>query len=327
MLSEEQYIELILKSLDGCINESEREALDSWRSQDDNQKIYDDYAKLWDVAGEETEYTPDVSKAWAKFEDKIEPKETKVVEINKPEPKKNKTWLWLAAAAMVGIVVTFMFMNQGDSELLAVSSGNSIEEVKLPDGSTVTLSPDSKIEYLADFEERNITFEGRAFFKIAKNPDKQFKIECNQSSVTVLGTSFNIDSRNEKDKVEVDVVTGKVRFANKGGKQNLDLVKGDQGIYFIESDKLEKSKTLNKNYISWQTNELDFSGLKFEQIFDEISDYFSIEVVCEDKEILNEVSEVWVEEKPDLKEIVEKLNFFYPGTELTSDNKKLIIQK
>ncbi|MDI9871393.1 FecR family protein [Flectobacillus roseus] len=100
-----------------------------------------------------------------------------------------------------------------EKALVEVSNdGNHEKMVKLPDGSQVLLSKNSKISYPNPFgvTQRSVYLSGEAFFEVVKNPSKPFVVYANELATRVLGTSFTISSYDKADEVKVIVKTGKV---------------------------------------------------------------------------------------------------------------------
>lgn len=92
------------------------------------------------------------------------------------------------------------------------NSTDKVQEISLEDGSKIQLYPNSKIKYPNPFEEakRTVYLTGKAFFAIAKNPEKPFWVHTDKLSTQVLGTSFMVNAfPNQKD-ASVQVKTGKV---------------------------------------------------------------------------------------------------------------------
>ncbi len=100
-----------------------------------------------------------------------------------------------------------------DIALVEVSNeGSENKTVKLPDGSHVLLSKNSKISYPKPFgvDQRAVYLSGEAFFEVVKNPSKPFVVYANELATRVLGTSFTISSYDKDNEVKVIVKTGKV---------------------------------------------------------------------------------------------------------------------
>lgn len=82
--------------------------------------------------------------------------------------------------------------------------------VTLDDGSVVTLDTDSEVRVLAMASTRSLALtRGRAFFKVAKDPNRPFLVRAGDKTVRALGTSFGV--RLDKGEVIVTLVEGKVR--------------------------------------------------------------------------------------------------------------------
>ena len=86
------------------------------------------------------------------------------------------------------------------------------QKISFEDGSTVTLYPKSTVRYPKpfSFSQREVYLNGKAFFDIAKNPQKPFWVYTHHISTQVLGTSFMINSFADAKEAKVEVKTGKV---------------------------------------------------------------------------------------------------------------------
>jgi transmembrane sensor len=84
--------------------------------------------------------------------------------------------------------------------------------VVLPDGSRITLEPESKLSYTDQFNEktRTVRLEGNAFFVVAENKKVPFIVQTQTIETKVLGTQFFIRKDAVTGKTEVEVVSGKV---------------------------------------------------------------------------------------------------------------------
>lgn len=82
----------------------------------------------------------------------------------------------------------------------------------LSDGTVIYLGPESILKYPETFKgtSRQISLTGEAFFEVAHNPAKPFRIQSGKLRTTVLGTSFKVNAF-EGQMFEVKVATGKVR--------------------------------------------------------------------------------------------------------------------
>lgn len=111
------------------------------------------------------------------------------------------------------------------------------KEVKLEDGSVVTLSNNSEITYQVPFiDKRDITLIGKAFFKVAKDKTKPFTVISGEVTTTALGTQFTVSSYRGESNLSVRLYEGKVvikpvRAANRLMKEHVYLLPGQEFIY------------------------------------------------------------------------------------------------
>jgi transmembrane sensor len=103
-------------------------------------------------------------------------------------------------------------------------------QYRLSDGSKVWLSGPSSIHFPENFNdtERNITLSGKAYFEIANNPSKPFKVNTNGVTLEVLGTKFNVTSYSDEDNIKANLFEGKLKLI--AGKEERVLLKGDQAV-------------------------------------------------------------------------------------------------
>lgn len=112
------------------------------------------------------------------------------------------------------------------SEITAATPEFSVEAnqtdkilaVKLPDGSVVSLEPNSSIKYSKIFVKntREVYLKGGAFFDVSSNQDKPFLVYSGNIVTKVLGTSFWVNEKNNNKEIEVSVVSGKVSVSTSG---------------------------------------------------------------------------------------------------------------
>ncbi|KAA5248747.1 FecR family protein, partial [Bacteroides finegoldii] len=81
------------------------------------------------------------------------------------------------------------------THVLTVPRGESFKVV-LCDGTEVWLNANSNFVYPTAFigDERIVTLEGEAYFKVAKDPERPFIVKTKTVQTRVLGTEFNIRS-------------------------------------------------------------------------------------------------------------------------------------
>lgn len=120
-------------------------------------------------------------------------------------------FLILAGGLVFVCAKTGLFTPVTYSEV-SVPSGE-ITRVVLPDGTDVVLNSMSRMKYPSRFSlfERNVELEGEAYFNVAKDNSKPFKVDLNLMEITVLGTKFNVKAYNFEP-IKVTLEEGSIRL-------------------------------------------------------------------------------------------------------------------
>lgn len=166
----------------------------------------------------------DAEKAWEKIESRLE---SKVVRVD----FRKKVGMYLSAAASLAVVfilaVAYLFVKSDEESVHYANSGTLSEIIILPDGSEVTLYPNSSLAF-SDGRVRNTVLEGKAFFRVKKDNGRSFKVKTDNWDVEVLGTSFLVDAVSEENN-GVFVESGRVRVLS-GIKEV--ILHANEKVYF-----------------------------------------------------------------------------------------------
>lgn len=74
-----------------------------------------------------------------------------------------------------------------------ITSSGQVEQIRLADGSTVQLGPDSAVAIDYDGQDRKVRLlTGQALFDVTPNPTRPFRVVAGGVTTTVLGTSFDV---------------------------------------------------------------------------------------------------------------------------------------
>jgi hypothetical protein len=89
----------------------------------------------------------------------------------------------------------------------------TLRTVRLPDSSLALVYPQSQIKFETEFKGalRTVYLNGKARFKVKKNPKRPFSVYAGGLKTTALGTSFTINTLERKHFVTVKLHTGKIR--------------------------------------------------------------------------------------------------------------------
>ena len=178
-------------------------------------------------------------------------------------------------AVALGLALIFVLPIAYDSlttETL-VTQTTDFRTLQLPDGSTITLNAGSQIKYKKDFntDHRSLTMTGEVYFNV-KNGNTPFVIQTNQGQVTVLGTSFNVRSR--EDGFEVGVNEGIVKVSN--DSKSVILHKGQMIGIDSNFDEKNLQNISYTNYPDWMHEKLVCEQTPLSEVCDEIERTFGI---------------------------------------------------
>jgi len=133
------------------------------------------------------------------------------------ERRSRRVWPYVTAAAVLAAAVT-AFVLWPRAQVLdvggIVTAETGVRELKLHDGSRVSVAQESTLELLSesDSELRVALPSGSATFEVAKRPSRKFVVQAGHVEVRVVGTRFTV--RHEGDGVSVQVQRGIVEVAD-----------------------------------------------------------------------------------------------------------------
>ncbi|MDN5216807.1 FecR domain-containing protein [Fulvivirgaceae bacterium BMA12] len=205
-------------------------------------------------------------------------------EINKTTPSGilQKKWVISMAASLGLLLIAYLIWPS--NQRVATSKGQK-SEISLADGSTVFLNHSSSLKYPRSFgeESREIKLKGEAFFDVQKNPALPFIIHTGNTSISVLGTSFNVFSRKDRQTIEVTVVTGKVLFSHEDRQEIIQP--GEKGVYDRIKQRLYKIPQEDFNDLAWHSGNLAFKSTTFRQIKTILEKAFDITIEMDNADL------------------------------------------
>ncbi|HJF70420.1 MAG TPA: DUF4974 domain-containing protein [Butyricimonas virosa] len=153
----------------------------------------------------------------------------------------------------------------------------------LSDGTRVWLNSETSIQYPVAFgaKERRVFVQGEAYFEVAKDAKKPFTVQFMSSSVTVLGTSFNIRAYPEEKRSQTTLAEGSVRIYSPGS--SMLLKPGEQAEVNALSGEMAKQEVEVKNFTSWKDGRFVFEQQPLEDIMRTLERWYDIRVIFKDE--------------------------------------------
>ncbi|HXO75002.1 MAG TPA: FecR family protein [Puia sp.] len=233
-------------------------------------------------------------------------------------PKKRVRIAILSGAAAAAAVIILLMINglprlthpnKGPLSMnLAPSASSLIQKdnpsdkplsFNLPDGTTISLSPGSRISYPNKFTTsatRDVYLSGEAYFAIAKNPAKPFRVLTGELITRVLGTTFCIRGFEKDTVIRVTVHTGKVSVSSQSpvegipdsSPDGLIVSPNQQLVYHREVKKFQKILVEKPTFVVPDTvdHSMVYEDTPVEKVFEQLGRYYGINIVF-DNELLS----------------------------------------
>ena len=160
--------------------------------------------------------------------------------------------------------------------ILTIPRGGQYRVI-LPDGTKVWLNNVSSLRYPIAFtgKTREVAVTGEAYFEVAKDVDKPFRVKVNDVNVLVLGTAFNISAYTTRNTRAV-LLKGSVRIT---GIHNSCLLKPGQAL---ATSGVNKWKALPEEHagesIAWTRGVFDFRGVPLSEVLESLGRSYNVEV-------------------------------------------------
>ncbi|HKJ40492.1 MAG TPA: FecR domain-containing protein [Sunxiuqinia sp.] len=153
--------------------------------------------------------------------------------------------------------------------------------VDLPDGSTVHLNAASSLSYHPYWWRfsRDVSFEGEGYFEVEKG--SRFQVNSERGTTTVMGTSFDIYSRDAEYRVAC--LTGKVRVADRASKAEV-IITPNQKAILTEQGTFNVQKNVDlTNETAWVHKKLIFTSKPLNRVFEEIERQYGVKILGKEK--------------------------------------------
>jgi len=276
--------DLLVKYLLGETSPDDNARVEAWLAADPaNRHFYNHFQLIWresrhlndnfNATDEQTDT------AWQKFRQRIhQPAQLQAV---KEVPGRNYLPIWAKVAAAVFLLASItgiIYLIESHTPDRQFASTTVPLTDTLPDGSLITLNKRSDIRYPANFkEQRTVHLQGEAFFKIAPNKEKPFKVYTDNITITVLGTSFNV--RNKENTTEIIVESGLIRVTDSlhdvlvHPSEKLILHRGDTS--------LTKEGTTSQLYKYYRTREFVCDNTPLPQLAASLEEAYDVKIVVD----------------------------------------------
>jgi transmembrane sensor len=284
---------VIIAALTGEAAEDQLRELSLWRARSaENEHEYRRLARLWLAAGEAETVPARVAHppAFETIIDRAGRRGERALPFSSassapatrsrgPGRRVSTKWLWAGSGVAATLVLGFSVSLWTRYERSApfgpeslVTGANEVATVTLQDETVVRLAPGSRLTFFRDENTREVSLTGRAYFAVAKDPSRPFRVRLPHGEIEVLGTRFDVESRNAD--VQVAVVEGAVRVEAHGARLDLEAkqVARVPGVGSPDVRRVEDPYEV----IGWLGGFLAFESTPMEQVAEEFSRRFDL---------------------------------------------------
>lgn len=285
--------ELISSALLNELSVEDDARLQDWLSADSgNLAVFNDLKNVWNSELHDFEIYNriDTNIGWQSLQVQIiksEKPDEHIPEIVSGDFRQRKTIIlrWVSIAAIFVVVAgLYLWFNGSQKESVTVYKTSSTEQqlIPLPDGSTIRLYPDSRIDFPKNFNDpqRMVTFvTGKAFFNIKHDERYPFMVDMGIATVKDIGTSFYI--LQSKDSIKVSVEEGEVAFTEKKENQ-IRLLSAGMSLKFNGSENNASDAIVIDSGMVNKQNLLHFEKTSLREVVQRLEDVYNVKIVISD---------------------------------------------
>lgn len=281
--------EHINRFLEGKYSEKDiRSVLDDI-SEGKNIESYDEYLKKQWLLAVTDENTPQENRQYL---------EESVLLLNKLTRKQRvikwtRSLVGLAASVAIllgaGIYINKHLSLEKKIIIAQINHSTGIGQTKtinLPDGTITTLNACAQISYPEKFagDQRLISLEGEAYFKVVKDEKQPFVIRTKQFDIRVLGTEFNVKAYEGDEVLSISVESGKVQVDMPEAMTRLSA----NEKLLINTRENKFTKEIDSTEIAvWRSGHLLFNKTPIREVAREMKRIYKCNIIFKEEQIFD----------------------------------------
>jgi ferric-dicitrate binding protein FerR (iron transport regulator) len=273
--------------------------------------------------------------AWQHFKATL-PASAKTVQMVPDELGVFRLWKKAAMAAAVAIIIGLCWWlypasdhsyTKTVSELITYSVPNGEKKlITLPDSTHIWINAGSLVKVPAQWGNdtlREVWLDGEGFFEVKTNSSRPFVVHTGETSIRVLGTSFNIEAYSQAP-IAVTVASGKVQFTGNKG-QAVILTQNQRSVWLADNGQFQTTQTDATLYNSWKEGVLQFSDEPLQQVIGRLERRFNVRMEIEGAIGSDQYCTARFASGESLDNILESFRHIY-GLQITRREDTIIIQ-
>lgn len=298
--------ELLFRYVADRCTAPERQELESWLRRDaGNANRVEEMRRIWWAS--RPSRARDIDRMWTRLRGATEISAASAPESDTPDdplerpvhhaalaslsPRGFPAGVWAAAIAVVvgggALFVARARLTPADPATPHVYATGPAQtaNVRLSDGSRVTLAPMSRLSVPDDFgrRERSVTVAGQGFFDVVHNAARPFRVRAKGAIAEDVGTRFDVRAYTEDSGVVVIVADGAVtlgrarRDTTMRGAEGVVVRRGERGR-LADADSMTVVDRVSLRPVEWTEGRLSFVKTPLTEIARTIARWYDLDV-------------------------------------------------
>ncbi|MEM6770461.1 MAG: FecR domain-containing protein [Bacteroidota bacterium] len=184
---------------------------------------------------------------------------------------------WAGIAASLLLLLSLWFLWHTSPQNFTAAAATT-ERAELPDGSTIRLNAVSELGFDASPTARTATLTGEAYFDVSQD-GRPFTITTPVGEVTVLGTTFNVYSRDQEMRVTCTSGSVRVTFTQDTTKYTLNA---GQSVSLLPDGQVNQVTIQQEEALDWLDGRSVFNNRPLSEVIAELERQFAINILLPD---------------------------------------------
>jgi len=159
--------------------------------------------------------------------------------------------------------------------------------ITLSDGSKVWLNSESSVHYPVTFNgnTRDVQITGEAYFEVAHDASRPFRVDAKGTVTEVLGTHFNINTYGDEHPVVTTLLEGKIKISNRQsaiGNSSTSptaiLIPGQQATLTGDNKIIVKDHADTESAVAWMKGFFDFHNADIKNVMKQVSRWYNVDI-------------------------------------------------
>jgi len=170
-------------------------------------------------------------------------------------------------------------LKEGNDYNTMMTPAGGTYNLTLSDGTKVTLDAASSIRYPVAFNgtERRVEITGQAYFEVAHNKAKPFRVAANGQTVEVLGTHFNVNAYTNEGVTRTTLLEGSVKITK--GPHTAMLIPGQQSTILSNSADIAVHRADIETAVAWKEGLFSFKRADLQTVMRQFARWYNVDVV------------------------------------------------